>query len=69
MTIKIRTDKQNKVDDYVISSNHIPRYKEFIELDNHRFVVNYVVYECIDVYDLDKSSEIEDVILYVTEIY
>ena len=64
MKLRIRVNK-SKDDMYVLQSNHIPRYKEFLELDNHRFVVDYVVYNC----DIVYQDMITDVIIYVTEIY
>lgn len=64
MKLKIRIDK-GRYDDYIIESNHIPRYKEFIDIDNHRFVVEHVAYIVDDI----LQKEITDVIIYVTEIY
>lgn len=64
MKLKIRIDK-GRYDDYIIESNHIPRYKEFIDIDNHRFVVEHVAYIVDDI----LQKEITDVIIYVAEIY
>ena len=64
MKLKVRINK-NKFDDYILNSNHIPRYKEFIEIGNHRYIVDYVVYEADEI----AQDVITDVIIYVTEIY
>lgn len=64
MKLKIRINK-DKSDSYILESNHIPRFKEFIEVDNHRFVVEHVAY----IVDEVLQKEITDVIIYVTEIY
>lgn len=64
MKLRIRVNK-SRVDDYILESNHIPRYKEFIEVDDHRFVVDYVTY----IADTILKNEVTDVIIYVTEIY
>lgn len=64
MKLKIRIDK-GRYDDYIIESNHIPRYKEFIDIDNHRFAVEHVAYIVDDI----LQKEITDVIIYVAEIY
>ena len=64
MKLKVRINK-NKFDDYIVNSNHIPRYKEFIEIGNHRYIVDYVVYEADEI----AQDVITDVIIYVTEIY
>lgn len=64
MKLKIRLNKNEK-DDYVIDSNYIPRYKELLDIGEHRFEVNYVVYQT----DLVYNDCITDVILYVTKLY
>lgn len=64
MKLKIRINK-GRFDDYVLESNHIPRYKEFIDIDNHRYCVEHVVHNC----DYSCMDTITDVIIYVTEIY
>lgn len=64
MKLKIRINK-GRYDDYILESNHIPRFKEFIDVDNHRFVVEHVAYIVDDI----LQKEITDVIIYVTEIY
>ena len=64
MKLKVRINK-NKFDDYILNSNHVPRYKEFIEIGNHRYIVDYVVYEADEI----KQDVITDVIIYITEIY
>lgn len=64
MRLKIRKNKSS-VDDYVLESNYIPRYKEFIDIGNHRHIVDHVAYLADEV----LQDEITDVIIYVTEIY
>lgn len=64
MILKIRIDKE-KEDSYTIQSNHIPRFKEFIEIDNHRYIVEHISYIVDDV----LQNEVTDVIIYVKEIY
>lgn len=64
MKLKIRINK-GRYDDYILESNHIPRFKEFIDIDNHRFVVEHVAYIVDDI----LQKEITDVIIYVSEIY
>lgn len=64
MKLRIRINK-GRFDDYVLESNHIPRFKEFIDIDNHRYVVEHVAHIVDDV----LQKEITDVIIYVAEIY
>lgn len=64
MRLRIRINKE-KDDSYIIQSNHIPRFKEFIEIDNHRFVVEYISY----IVDEVLQNEFTDVIIYVKQIY
>lgn len=64
MNLKIRINKDRQ-DSYIIQSNHIPRFKEFIEIDNHRFMVENVTYIVEEV----LQNEVTDVIIYVKEIY
>lgn len=64
MRLRIRINKE-KDDSYTIQSNHIPRFKEFIEIDNHRFVVEYISY----IVDEVLQNEFTDVIIYVKQIY
>lgn len=64
MKLRIRIDKEI-TDSYVIQSNHIPRYKEFIQVGGHRYIVDYVVYNTGEI----LQNEIIDVIIYVTEIF
>lgn len=64
MKLRIRIDKES-TDSYIIESNHIPQYKEFIQIGEHRYIVNFVVHNVDEV----LQNEITDVIIYVTEIY
>lgn len=64
MKLKIRVNKET-TDSYIVESNHIPRYKEFIQIGEHRYIVDYVVHNVDDV----LQNEIIDVIIYVTEIF
>lgn len=64
MKIRLRVNKSN-TDSYVLNTNHIPRYKEFIEVNNHRYVVEHVSYLADEVF----QDTLTDVIIYVTEIY
>lgn len=63
MRIKVQT--KNNEEEFLICSNHIPRYREFINRNEHRYMVDYVTYE------VDKVSNdvITDVIIVVEKIF
>ena len=64
MKLKIRINKEN-IDSYIIESNHIPRYNEFIQIGEHRYITDYIVHNVDDI----LQNEVIDVIIYVTEIF
>lgn len=64
MKVRVRINK-SRDDAYILECNHIPRYREFIDIADRRYRVEYVVHNVEEV----LQNEITDVIIYVSEIY
>lgn len=63
--MKIKVQTKNNEEEFQIYSNHIPRYREFINRNEHRYMVEYVNYNIDEI----SNEDVTDVSLIVTKIF
>lgn len=63
--MKIKVQTKNREEEFSIYSNHIPRYREFINRNEHRYIVEYVNYNVEEL----TNEDVSDVTLIVTKIF